>query len=162
MTGDSLSPARKETIVTRSIVKAFLIAALLASSSRAEITLPELARDESYARTQLKNLAVPGMNAVLDQVQKARGLSPRSDALAVTAAGQRSVLVTELDDAANSNRRLFLFFFPETGESFFLQLQLDPAGSPEMRLWGDGPSELVIAGTQVRLLEQPSSDTFRL
>jgi hypothetical protein len=139
-----------------------LTAVLLASSARAEVTLPELTRDANYARTQLNDLANPRMAAVLDQLRGLRGLTPRSDALVVMANEQRSALVTELDDAKASNRRLLFFFFPDSGESFFLQLQINTEGAPEMRLWSAGPSELVIAGDQMSLLEQPSDNTFRL
>lgn len=144
------------------IVTGFLIAMLLGSSARAEVTLPELSRETGYARAQLDDLANSGMTAVLNQLRGLKGLMPRSDALVVSIDEQRSMLVIELDDAKGLNRRLLLFFSPDSGESFFLQLQLNAGGAPEMRLWGAGPSELVIAGDRMRLLEQPSSDTFRL
>jgi hypothetical protein len=148
--------------VKHAIAIGFLTAVVLASTARAEVTLPELAQDANYTRVQLDHLAIPRITAVLDQLQGLRGLTPRSDALVVMANEQRSALVTELDDVKGSNRRLLLFFIPETGESFFLQLQLNAGGVPEMRFWSNGPSELVIAGDQMQLLEQPSRDTFRL
>jgi hypothetical protein len=148
--------------VKKATVQGFLVAILLATPVSAEVTLPELAPDTNYSRMQLDHLAVPRMNAVLDQIRGLRGLTPRSDALVVMANEHRSALVTELDDAKSPNRRLLLFFFPDSSESFFLQLQLNAEAVPEMRLWSAGPSELVIAGDQMQLLEQPSNDTFRL
>lgn len=135
---------------------------LLASSLGAEVTLPELARDASYTRTKLGDISIPQLAAALDQVRVLRGLTPRADALAIPANERQSVLVTELDDPANVGRRLFLFYLEQSSELFFLQLQTDADGNPEMRLWSAGPSELVIAGDQMRLLDQPSSETFRL
>jgi hypothetical protein len=139
-----------------------MTAMLLAAAARAEVTLPELAQDASYARTQLADLSMPRMAAVLEELRKLQGLTPRSDALTMTLNGNQSVLVTELDNEPGARRRLFLFYLVEPGESFFLQLQVGADGNPEMRLWGTGPSELVVAGDQMRLLEKPSSETFRL
>ncbi len=144
------------------IVRGSLIALFLASAASAEVSLPELAKEANYNRMPLHDVAVPRLAAVLDQLRGLRGLTPRSDALVVMADEQRSALITELDDAKSVNRRLLHFFFPDSGESFFVRLQLTAEGVPEMRLWGAGPSELVITGDQVRLLDRPSSETFRL
>src|SRR4051812_15402682 len=105
---------------------------------------------------------MPRMAAVLGQLRKLQGLIPRSDALTVTINERQSVLVTEFDNEQGAKRRLFLLYLVEPGESFFLQLQVGAEGNPEMRLWSTGPSELVVAGDQMRLLEKPSSETFRL
>jgi len=144
------------------ILTGLLIAILPTSLSGAEITLPELVQDTIYTRTQLDDISNPSMTATLNQLRTLQGLTPRSDALAIMANERQSVLVTELDNAERPDRRLFLFYLAESNEAFFLQLQVAVKGSPEMRLWSAGPSELVILGDQMRLLDHPSSETFRL
>lgn len=125
------------------------------------ISLEEFPKADGYARKDLDQILVPGFRDILDALAREQGITPRADAL-VSAESAGEILITELDDPRDSAKRLFLFFLTAKNESFFLQVRFGPEGSPEMRLWAEGPSEIFISGDEARLLPAPSGATFRL
>ena len=130
------------------------------------VSLEELADSDAIARKALGEISAPAFHETLSLLAREQGITPRSDAVVSATELAGEVLITELDDSLDdprdSEKRLFLFFSPAKDEAFFLQIRLGADATPEMRLWAEGPSEIVIAGDDVRLLPAPSGATFRL
>lgn len=140
-----------------------LIALALTPALHAKkLSFEELGTTDGFARKDLGEISAPAFRETLDLLEREQGITARADAIVTSAEAAGDVLITELDDPRNSARRLFLFFPTHLQQPFFLQLQPGPNGLPEMRLWADGPSEILISRDEVRLLPAPSDATFRL
>lgn len=89
------------------------------------------------------------------------GLS--SDTQAIHRASDTQVLVIPLrSEALESGDALALLFDATTSERYFLLLDQDPATGGTVRLWGDGPAEIIIDAQGIYYSETPSQSTFRL
>ncbi len=69
------------------------------------------------------------------------------------------VKVVEFSDAQRLGETMFLFCV-DGGKTFFLRLR-SSANDPEVRLWSEGPSEIIMSNMGTRWQPEPSSDTFR-
>jgi len=125
------------------------------------LSLEEMPKADGYARKDLLQVLAPGFRDTLDALAREQGITPRADTI-VSTEPTGEILITELDDPRDSAKRIFFFFLPAKSEYFFLQVRLGADGSPEMRLWAEGPSEILVSGDKVRLLSVPSGETFRL
>lgn len=86
-----------------------------------------------------------------------------ADAQAIHRASDTEVLVIPLlSQALESGDALALLFDATTSDRYFLLLDEDPATGGTVRLWGDGPAEIIIDAQGIYYSETPTETTFRL
>jgi len=69
------------------------------------------------------------------------------------------VKLVEFSDTQRFGETTFLLY-GDGGKTFFLRLR-SSANDPEVRLWSEGPSEIIMSNQGTRWQSEPSSDTFR-
>jgi hypothetical protein len=65
-------------------------------------------------------------------------------AVADSKCSEETVVVIPLQDRANPDGRLYLYYLPVSGSYAFLEAGLGNSGQPEMRLWSKGPHEIYV------------------
>ncbi|HXU33422.1 MAG TPA: hypothetical protein VN851_22875 [Thermoanaerobaculia bacterium] len=105
--------------------------------------------------------ATPGLLPVLDALAREQGILPAESA-AFRYDGAREVWIVPLDRPKMPDAQLVLYYQPIPGRVLFLQLRQDPLAGTEMRLWSQGPEEIVFNQAGGRVLPAASGETFRL
>jgi hypothetical protein len=70
-------------------------------------------------------------------------------------------MIVELNDSERPWETTFLFYRAETGQVLFLRATFT-ANEPEIRIWSQGPSEIVVSPKGAKWVPDPSATTFRL
>lgn len=110
---------------------------------------------------ELDQVGDPGLLLAVDSLA-AQGLFPKATPALRLLGGAETVIAVELEDRSQVQSLAAFYFLPDTRRYFFLRVQSDFLGRPEMRLWSRGPSEIVVTEEGIRLATKPSPESFRL
>lgn len=112
----------------------------------------------------LDQIEYPQVEIILDAISSHLDIEPEGQQ-ALYLPGSGSALSTVAIPLRNPHRpaaTLYLYYYPETGDHFFLQISADLRGAPEVRLWSEGPKEILTNENGFVLVSRPSDSTFRL
>lgn len=148
----------------RSIVAAVVAASLLLPQASSQVAAQ---RDDSLplfrTRHSLRSVEDATLSRLLTSLQDIGPILPtRENTAIVIPHGGQQILLIPLDDFRNTSRALYLYYLPESQRYYFLQIGLNEARAPEVRLWGSSQDELFISAEGLRLLKDPSQHTFRI
>jgi hypothetical protein len=122
---------------------------------------------EAFFETQVKSLdevEYPQVGKILGALSSHRGIEPQvHQAIYLPGSGSSLLaVVIPLRSPFHNEAALYLYYYPETGDHFLLQISTDLKGAPEVRLWGAGQAEILVNENGLVLLPRPSDSTFRL
>src|SRR6185369_15119998 len=118
--------------------------------------------EAGFKITSLGQLAYEPLASALQDIESRTSLRARvgGDDLTPSIAVNGDILVVELNDLEKFWETTFLFYRRDNDQVLFLRLSSSSV-SPEVRLWSQGPSEVVISNQGARWQPHASADTFR-
>src|SRR5215218_4572585 len=115
---------------------------------------------KAFQRTELTVVDEPELAGDLFALAIDQNIQPSG---ATFKGANDDVLIIPLEsERSGDDDSLTLFFDRKSKTSFFLLLDADSKGGGSVRLWSDGPTEIVIDAQGIYYSPIPSADTFRL
>jgi len=149
-------------MIVRRLIVCFLF--FITASSQAFAVPERLDSLESagFEMTSVSRLGYGPLMTGLQEIENRTSLSPQLDSTDLTprVAVNGDVLVVELKDSERPWETTFLFYLRDSGQVLFLRAR-SVVGDPEVRLWSQGQSEIVVSNQGIKRQATPSSDTFR-
>lgn len=137
---------------------------VIAASSQAYATPERLSSLESagFRTISASRLDYEPLMLALREIESRTNLRPQLDKADFTPAVAVSgdVLVLELNDSDRPWETTFLFYVRDNDQVLFLRAR-HLVGDPEIRLWSQGPSEVILSNQGIKRQNTPSGDTFR-
>jgi len=118
--------------------------------------------EAGFKMTSAARLAYEPLTIALQDIESRTSLRARVDSgdLTPSVAVNGDILIVELNDSERFWETTFLFYHRDNDQVLFLRLR-SSAADPEVRLWSQGPSEVIISNQGARWQPSPSADTFR-
>jgi hypothetical protein len=140
----------------------FFLLLLIGASAQVLADQPTYLEKAGFVMTSASRLSDESLIAAIKEIESRTSLrswadnSDNSSKIAVSG----SYEIAELFDLDRSWETTVLFYNRENREVLFMRLRF-VADEPEVRLWSQGPTEIVLSNLGIKKQLIPSSDTFR-